>query len=235
MADRKKSETQAGENLAKPNNTFSSKFWLAVGMGLTRCFTRLRYEGLENLPEGKYVLAANHVTLVDGLWIRGGLPKKQQKQFAALAGSDITKTFGLFGRIMMSVGNAIPIDRFGNPIRGLITAKKAVDNGSILLVHPEGTRSHDGKLGKILDGVAYVAKKSNAPMVPVYIHGGYAIFSRHYRLPHPFRQKPFGRRHLVIEFGKPLNPADYENVKAIMHDWQEWALTRQNQDASSEH
>ena len=64
----------------------------------------------------------------------------------------------------MSAG-AVPIDRFGNPIRGLIIAKRKVDEGNIMLVHPEGTRSMDGHLGEMKNGAAYIAIKSRVPIL----------------------------------------------------------------------
>jgi len=106
-------------------------------------------------------------------------------------------------------------------------AKKAVDQGYIMLVHPEGTRSSDGKLAKLQDGASYISIKSNVPMVPTYVHGGYEVFSRHMSVPKPFDWKKFKRKSITIEFGKPLLPTDYNNVSEMTEALRQWLLTRQ--------
>lgn len=186
------------------------------GMILTRLFIKLRAEGLENIPrETPYVIAANHETYVDGMWIATYLPARHFKLFSCIAAKDLEDQHGLLGRLIVRVGRGIPIDRFGNPVRGLILAKKKVDEGNILLVHPEGTRTSDGRIAEMKDGAAYIALKSKVPLVPVFIDGGYEVFSRHMKKPQPHDSKTGYRKQVVIRFGHPLNPADYKNAKEM--------------------
>ena len=49
-----------------------------------------------------------------------------------------------------------------------------------ILIHPEGTRSKDGKLGMFKQGAAKLSIDSDSPIVPAYIHGGYEIYPSHY-------------------------------------------------------
>lgn len=232
MASETKNTTHAGTEKASvevPRRGFLGNFLFCFGMTFTRLLTRYRVKGQENLPDTPYVLAANHVTLVDGMWICAGLPKAHQKVFTAIAGSDLKTDYGLFGQVMMRVGRAIPIDRYGNPARGLIMAKKAVDQGYVLLVHPEGTRSKDGKLGELQNGSSYISCRTNRPLIPVYIHGGYKIFSRHMPVPYPIDGKKLARKKLTIEYGKPLLPENYADVNEMTNALREWYLERQNQ------
>lgn len=211
-----------------PHRGYLGNFLFKLGMLLTRMFTRFRVTGQENLPEPPYVIASNHETLIDGMWICAGLPKKHQKVFAAIAGSDLKTDYGLFGQIMMRVGRAIPINRFGNPIRGLIMAKKAADQGYILLIHPEGTRTYDGLLGELQNGATYISTKSSIPMVPVYVHGGYEVFSRHMSVPHPIDWKKFRRKRVTIEYGQPFDPHDFADVNELTEVLRNWYLQRQD-------
>jgi 1-acyl-sn-glycerol-3-phosphate acyltransferase len=196
-------------------------FW--GGMVATQMGIRLRAEGLENIPhEIPYVLAANHETYVDGLWIGHFLPREHFKVMSCIAAKDLESKHGLLGRLIIKVGRAIPIDRFGNPVRGLIIAKKKVDEGNIMLVHPEGTRSLDGHLGEMKEGAAYIALKSKVPLVPVFLDGGYEVFSRHMKVPQG--RDPITRqmREVILTFGKPFNPADFLNAReltAALTDW----------------
>ena len=187
-----------------------------VAMGLSRMLLHIVVEGRENIPaKPPYVLAANHETYIDGMWLGAYLPKGHFRQFCSLAASDLLTRHGLLGKLILLVGRGIRIDRYGNPIRGLILAKKEVEKGAILLVHPEGTRSEDGRLGEFKDGAAYVAYKAGVPMVPVFIDGGYEVFNRHMRNPKPFLPGTFHRKTIIITYGKPLLPADFIDPHAM--------------------
>ena len=109
----------------------------------------------------------------------------------------------------MRVGRGIAVDRYGNPVRGLIKAKKEVEKGNICFVFPEGTRSHTGKLAEMKDGAAYLAIKAGVPMVPVYIAGAYQIWPRTSKKPHPLNG--LHRRKIRIYVGEPLHGEDFDN------------------------
>ncbi|NLW10544.1 MAG: 1-acyl-sn-glycerol-3-phosphate acyltransferase [Clostridiaceae bacterium] len=186
------------------------------GMTMTRLLIKLRFFNRDNFPVNTpYVIAANHQTYVDGMWIGAALPSGHFKKMACIAGKDLEDKHGLLGKLIVKVGRAIAIDRFGNPIRGLIIAKKKVDEGNILLVHPEGTRSHDGRLAEMKDGAAYIAVKSKVPLVPVYIEGGYSVFPRQSKWPKTFDRVKKRKKRVNLYIGKPLLPADYANAKEM--------------------
>lgn len=186
------------------------------GMTVTRLFIKLRFFNRDNFPDQiPYVIAANHQTYVDGMWVGAALPRGHFKKMACIAGKDLEDKHGLLGKLIVRVGRAIAIDRFGNPIRGLIIAKKKVDEGNILLVHPEGTRSHDGRIAEMKDGAAYIAVKSKVPLVPVYIEGGYSVFPRQSKWPKLWDHKNKRKKRVNLYIGEPLLPADYANAKEM--------------------
>lgn len=193
------------------------------GMACTRIFIRLRAKGLENIPEKPpYVITPNHVTYVDGMWVSNYLPRKHFKVMCCMAAKELEDSHGWLGRIIMKVGRGIAADRFGNPVRALILAKNQLDKNEILLVHPEGTRSSDGRLGEFKEGASYLSVKAHCPMLPVYIHGGYNVFNRHMKFPKPFRKKPFGKKRVTLYYGKPLDPEDYNNAKEMTQALTDW-------------
>jgi 1-acyl-sn-glycerol-3-phosphate acyltransferase len=205
-----------------------------IGMGVTRLIIRLRAEGLENIPRRvPYVIAANHETYVDGLWISSFLPKAHFRRLSCIAAKEFENRHGILGRIIIRVGRAIPIDRFGNPIRGLIIARKAVEAGNIMLVHPEGTRSPDGKLGEMKDGAAFIAMKSRVPLLPVFLDGGYEVFNRHMRVPQGWNPITRKKREVVLTFGSPMDPADFSSTREMTHALSDWMQTRFRQKKSS--
>ncbi len=197
-------------------------FWF--GVTVTYLLLRFRSSGRKNIPkESPYVISANHQTFVDGMWIARFLPRKHFKKMCCLAGSDLETNYGLLGRLIMRVGRGIAVDRFGSPVRGLIKAKKEIEKGNIMLVHPEGTRTHDGKVAEFKEGAAYMAVKAGVPILPVYIEGGYDVFSRHMKKPQPWDPMLHRRKLVVVHYGVPLLPEQYENnprnMTAAIQDW----------------
>ncbi|MGE5248228.1 MAG: lysophospholipid acyltransferase family protein, partial [Verrucomicrobiota bacterium] len=79
----------------------------------------------------------------------------------------------LFGKGMMAAGNVF-VDREDprDAVQMLRDASARLSDGQLLVVFPEGTRSGDGSIGEFKPGAFYLAQKSRAPVVPVYIDGG---------------------------------------------------------------
>ncbi len=215
---------QEKQHLAEPiERGFSGRLLYRIGILVTKLCLKYESRDTHNIPkDSPYVLAVNHETFVDAMWVAHFLPKEHFPNFACMAAQDLLTDYGKFGRIIMKVGRGIPLDRHGNPIRGLILAKKQVDEGNILLVHPEGTRSRDGRLSQIHEGATFIAMKANVPLVPVFIDGGYEVFSRYHKFPSFWDKKNKRRKRLIIRYGKPLLPENYKNSKAMTIDMKAW-------------
>lgn len=204
---------------------FTGHFFNFIGKSIVRLGTRFEIRGQENLPaDAPFILAPNHETYVDGLIVGMGLPSKLLKKMTCLAAKELNTDHGWLGKVMMRVGRAIPIDRKANPLTSLKICIAQLEKGNILLIHPEGTRSADGKLGKIQDGCCFISKHAKAPVVPVFIDGAYEIYSRHMHKPR-FRDQSGKKRRVILTYGKPIYPEDFPNSKAmtkelskILHD-----------------
>lgn len=196
-------------------------YWF--GMVYTRLGVELSAEGRKNIPQRTpYVIAANHETFVDGMWIGSFLPHHHFPKFSCIAAKDLENRYGLLGKLIVKVGRAIAIDRFGNPIRGLLLAIKKVEEGNILLIHPEGTRSKDGRLGEFKEGAAFISIKCNVPLVPVFIDGGYEVFGRHLKLPQLRDRLTRKKRKLRLVYGPPMLPANYANADVMTEALTAW-------------
>ena len=159
---------------------------------LTHILCDMKCIGRENFPKNNpYVVASNHQSYPDGVLIIDYLPRGHFKWMCCLAASDLETNHGKLGRLIMRVGRGIAVDRYGNPVRGLIKAKKEVEKGNICFVFPEGTRSHTGKLAEMKDGAAYLA------------------WPRTSKKPHPLNG--FHRRKIRIYVGEPLHGEDFDN------------------------
>lgn len=153
-------------------------------------FLGLKAEGLENLPEsGPYIIAANHVSNWDPVVV--ALVLKRPVHFMG-------KTALFKNRIMAAICTALhafPVKR-GVPDRQAIRrALQVLEEGKVLGIFPEGARNTTGDM-KALPGVAMIALKSGAPVVPVACLG-----TRH--------TLPFGWIDpLVVRVGQPIYNAE---------------------------
>ncbi len=129
---------------------------------------KVRAEGLEHLPAGGGILAANHQSLVDIPLFITALPREVR----FLAKRELGR-IPLFGTAMRSAGNLF-IDREDprDAVHLVREATDRIDRGQMVVVFPEGTRSRDGTIGEFKPGAFYLARKKGVPLLPVLIDGG---------------------------------------------------------------
>jgi len=129
---------------------------------------RVRVEGMGALPAGGAVLVSNHQSLVDIPLLLAAFPRPVK----FLAKRELGE-IPLFGKAMAASGNLF-VDREDprTAVQMLRDAGARVRGGELVVVFPEGTRSQDGSIGEFKPGAVYLAQRSGAPVVPVYIDGG---------------------------------------------------------------
>ena len=98
-------------------------------------------------------------------------------------------------------GGVHPVDRGAADVEAFRLAKRILDEGNILFVFPEGTRSPDGSLQEAQDGVAVLAMRTGAPIVPLGIAGSNGVWPKGQKLPHP-------GGHVTVRVGRPFRPAE---------------------------
>jgi 1-acyl-sn-glycerol-3-phosphate acyltransferase len=180
--------------------------FIALGPMLKLVF-RPRAEGVENVPtEGPAILASNHLSYADWLFMPLVVPRK----VSFVAKAEYFTTPGLKGWLQKTffsgTGN-IPIDRSGaNAAAGaLISAKKVLGEGELFGIYPEGTRSHDGKLYRGKTGVARLALETKVPVIPVAVVGTDLVAPP---------GKKFGRwTRPLVRFGKPMDFSRYAGME----------------------
>src|SRR5919201_1529527 len=139
--------------------------WPAV-MGLYR----LRARGLEHLPEGGFVLAANHTSNFDP-WALG-MPLWPRRQLRFMAKSELF--FPVLAPILRA-GSAFKVRRGDGDVEAVRTAVELVREGEIVVMFPEGTRQVKGlrkkHVARAHTGAARIALGAGAPLVPAAIAG----------------------------------------------------------------
>ncbi|ALU39847.1 acyl-phosphate glycerol 3-phosphate acyltransferase [Kocuria flava] len=167
---------------------------------------RPEVRGLEHVPtEGPAILASNHLSVSDSVFMPVAVPR----QVFFLAKADYFNGPGAKGRVVaafMRAINQIPMDRSGGraSARSLSAGGRTLQEGRLLGIYPEGTRSPDGRLYKGKIGVARLALESGAPVVPIAMVGTDKVQPIGSRLPLPRR----GTRVTTI-FGEPLDFSRY--------------------------
>ncbi len=216
MTTNKNNHKKQPDNSLPGKRTLWGKCIAFFGTAIIKACAKVSYVGKENIPqEAPYVLAPNHQTYVDGLMVANGLPKGHFEHFSALIGADLKTEHGFIGKLMAPVSRGIEVERYGNPVRGLVMAYRACRAGNIIMVHPEGTRTHDGYLAPLQSGASYISIKADVPLIPVYIEGGYDFFSRHDKKPrfrNPLTKKKFDIR---VVYGEPLLPGNFKNASEL--------------------
>lgn len=163
--------------------------------------TRVRVEGaLDQVPrEGPVIVAANHASNLDPILIGSSLMPKLGRRLQWLGKKELF-SWPILGWVARN-GGVHPVDRDKADVEAFRLARKILDEGHLLLVFPEGTRSHDGALQEARDGAAVLALRTGAPIVPVGIAGSFGVWPRGQKLPHP-------GGHVVARVGAPFRLAD---------------------------
>lgn len=172
-------------------------YWVlkAILTPVLRTLFRVRIEGREHIPEhGPVILASNHLSFLDSIFIP--LVVRRRVTFVAKAEYfDSWKTRWFF----QGVGQ-IPIRRDGGSAseRALASALDVLRTGDVFGIYPEGTRSRDGFLHRGHTGMARLALRAGAPIVPVGLVGTRDVQPPDRTLPRFFMP-------VTICFGAPLD------------------------------
>jgi len=171
------------------------KPWYWLGWSLTRVVAH-GYFGLktyhpERVPaRGACILAANHASYFDPFGLGAGV--RRELYFLARSTAFRFPLSWILPRV-----NAVPVDREGGGMKGMMTVLDLLEKGHAVTLFPEGTRSYDGQLQRARPGIGLIVIKSGSPVVPVRIMGSYEAWNRHMTVPRP--------RRLQVVYGELMN------------------------------
>ncbi|HVS52834.1 MAG TPA: lysophospholipid acyltransferase family protein [Opitutaceae bacterium] len=174
----------------------------AIRVGFDMLF-RGEVAGVEHLPKsGAFLIAANHASHLDPPMVGCHVPR--QMCFFARK----TLWHGGMSSWWLDAVGCIPVDRDGGQdIGALKRVLRALADGKVMILFPEGTRSPDGRLQKPKPGVGFIVCKTRVPVVPARIFGSFDAFGKGAKLPH------LGTP-LTIAYGAPILPAEYDDPAA---------------------
>ncbi len=139
----------------------------------------------ENIPDAKggYIIASNHLKMLDPPMIAACVKGK----FSFMAKDELFHKNPFVTFVITKCG-AFPVVRGAGDDEPIKKAVEVLGENRILVIFPEGTRSKDGKLGRVKSGIALIASQAGAPVLPICL-------------------KYTGKRSVDVTIGK-LIPAD---------------------------
>lgn len=163
-----------------------------------RLIYRPQIDGAENVPRsGAVILAGNHISFADEIFT----PLASHRQVCYFAKAEYFNTRGLRGRVMGAAFRdlgQLPVER-DDPRAAAASIQLGVDvlgEGRALGIFPEGTRSPDGRLYRFRTGVARLALRSGAAVIPVGLVGTREV--------NPPGSNRWHRGAVAVRFGDPL-------------------------------
>ena len=158
---------------------------------------RVRVEGLERIPRGLCLFAANHTSSADAPAVVGAIPRR----IAILLKASLFK-WPIVGQVFWSA-HFIPVNRSvrESAIASVEKATEALKAGQSFLIYPEGTRSPDGRLQDFKKGAVVMAIKAGVPIVPMACSGAHHVMEKHSLVIHPGE--------IVVEFLPPIDASKY--------------------------
>ena len=170
---------------------------LLRGLDLT-----VRSSGQEHVPTaGPVVLASNHVSFPDFVFVQQGLLDDSGRLVRFMCRHEIWDS--PVGWAMDRMQH-VPVDRQA-PAAAYLTARRLLGEGEAVCVFPEGGISAAYVVRALMPGAAALARETGAPLVPVSVWGGQRLWPQKRTLDAPFPRPDLTRGRLVdVRFGAPM-------------------------------
>src|SRR5215467_14161422 len=185
--------------------SFAERALYFFGRVLVRCFYRVSALGLENLPQGGFLLLPNHITWVDAIVLQLACSRPiryviDQAHYHNPILHPVLRTLG-----------CIPIN-IRNSRSAIRAAAEKIAEGEIVCLFPEGQLERTGVLLRLQRGYELIARHTNALVVPVWLdqlwgsifsfQGGRFFTKIPKRIPYP----------VTVAFGRPLKAEAADNA-----------------------
>lgn len=175
--------------------------WRTIQLLMQNVFVfwlRYRIRGQEQLPSGGALLLINHQSFIDPLVVAVAL----HRPVSYLARHNLFDV-PVIGWILKNT-YVLPIRRESAGTESIRLSVERLNQGYYLGIFPEGTRSHDGRLGEIKPGFLAVARRVRVPIIPVGVAGAGRAFPRGALLPRPYSVR--------VVVGEPIPPSVVEDL-----------------------
>ena len=195
-------------DLELPKSWYTHNLMKNAAKIFLKLYFRLKGDGIENIPDGPFILAPNHQSFFDGLFVAVFLKNKLMKKTYFYAKEKHLKNKII--RFIADKNNVIVMDL--TDLKTSLQKMAAVlKRGKNIIIFPEGTRTENGEIGDFKKTFAILSRELNVPIVPVAINGAYDALPRGTHFPKPWKK-------INVKFLKPVLPENhsYESLKEFV-------------------
>jgi long-chain acyl-CoA synthetase len=168
-------------NLKLPGNWFTGRWSIYSFRIFFHLYFRFSAKGKENIPEGPFILAPNHQSSFDGLFVAAYLTNHQMRRTYFYAKEKHIRQRWL--KFLASRNNIIIVDLNRDLKESIQKMAEVLKQNRSLIIFPEGTRTVTGELGEFKKTFAILASELNIPIVPVAISGAYKAMPKGSHFP----------------------------------------------------
>jgi 1-acyl-sn-glycerol-3-phosphate acyltransferase len=156
------------------------QFGRGLSVGFCRLYMRLSVEGLEHVPsEGPFLLAPVHRSNMDIL-IVAAVTRRRMRYM----GKDSLWKLKPVAAVLSALGG-FPVSRDIADREALDRCMEVLRGGEPLVLFPEGERKSGPLVQPLKDGAAYIAMRTNVPIVPVGIGGSERVMPKGKKMIYP--------------------------------------------------
>ncbi len=171
-----------------------------------RTFFRTETQGADHLPEGPCILAPNHQSFFDSLFVTAHM--KRSALWKTLFYAKAKHFGGAWRRFLADRSNVIVMNPDEGILQSLQKVAAALRRGNNVVIFPEGTRSSGGALGAFKESYAILARELGVPVVPVVIDGTHRVLPVGGWFPRLLRR-------VRVTFLDPVRPREGEAVDSF--------------------
>ena len=191
-------------SLQLPKSWLTGRLFVKMSKPILHLYFGLKGKGLNNIPEGPVIIAPNHQSFLDGIFVAALLKWNTIKNTYFYAKEQHVRR--PFFKSLANRHNVIVMD-MSNLKDSIQKLGEALRKKKNLIIFPEGTRTSNGSLGEFKKTFAILSAELNVPIVPVSITGAYDAMPRGRIIPRPFTK-------VMVEFLEPIYPrkSSYESL-----------------------
>ena len=187
-------------DITLPRSWFAHNLTKNLSKYLLGLYFGLRGQGMENLPDSPFIIAPNHQSFFDGLFVASFLKKRLNKNTYFYAKERHVRTWWL--KFLARRNNVIVMDINKDLKLSLQKLAEVLKRRKNIIIFPEGTRTKDGKVGRFKKTFAILSRELNVPVVPVAIKGAFEAFPAGSLIPRPLKN-------IQVRFLKPVYPENH--------------------------
>jgi len=196
-----------------PKSWFTQNLFKSISKRLLKIYFKFTVTGGENLPEAPFIIAPNHQSYIDGLFVSACIKRPVMKNTYFYAKKKHVSNW--FLKFLAKKNNVIVMDIDKDIMGSIRKMAEVLKSGRNMILFPEGTRSKDGTLGDFKQTFAILSRELNVPVVPVVINGAHKALPSGSVIPRLFKK-------VSVEFLEPVKPEGLsaeeitEKVKAMI-------------------